>query len=298
MRTRLLVTGHTGFIGSVLCSALRKDGRFELVGVSRSNGKNLLDSEVLIGLPLIDKIIHLAGSVGVLQSWDKPLDSFQNNIIPTLHVLEFARTHAIPVIHMSSYLYGEPKHLPIDEAHPIDCRNPYAESKRQAEMLCEAYARYFGLSVTILRPFNVYGPGQTQDNLIPYIIMQAKEKSSIQVKDLRPKRDYLYVDDLVNALLEVIHSEQNGLETYNLGFGRSYSVREVIDIVLNLIDKQISIHSTGQHRQNEIMDCVCDSRKFSEQFGWKPQVTLEEGIKKSLKPLEAKAKGESHDERS
>ena len=245
---------------------------------------------------LLYQIIHLAASVGVPQSWDTPFETYQNNIIPTLNILEFARVHRTPVIYMSSYLYGTPKYLPIDEAHPIDCRNPYADSKRQAEMLCEAYAGYFGLPVTILRPFNIYGPGQTQDSLIPYIIKQAKEKGSIRVKDLRPKRDYLHIDDQVGALLKVIHSEQNGLETYNLGFGKSYSVREVIDIVLKVIDKQLSIHSTEEHRPNEIMDCFSNSRKFSERFAWTPQVTLVEGIKRSLKSLEST--GGSHDERS
>ena len=286
MKTRVLITGHKGFIGSALSSALQQDARIEIIGISRSEGKNLLNLEVLTDLPKIDKTIHLAASVGVPQSWDKPFETYQNNIVPTLNILEFARVHEIPVIYMSSYIYGTPKYLPIDEAHPIDCGNPYADSKRQAEMLCEAYARYFGLPVTILRPFNIYGPGQTQDSLIPYIIKQAKEKGSIQVKDLRPKRDYLYIDDLVDALLKVIHSEQNGLETYNLGFGKSYSVREVIDIVLKLIDKQLSIHSTEEHRPNEIMDCFSNSKKFSERFTWKPQVTLVEGIKRSLKSLE------------
>ena len=281
---RILVTGHNGFIGSALMSVLRQCELFEIIGVSRSDGKNLLNFESIADLPGVDKIVHLAGSVGVMRSWSKPCETYRNNIIPTLNILEYARIHKASVIYMSSYVYGIPVYLPMDELHPINCRNPYANSKRQAEMLCEAYSRDFRIPVTILRPFNIYGPGQTRGSLIPHIIRQAKEKHSIDVKDLRPKRDYLYIDDLTDALLKVIcsESEQMGVETYNLGFGKSYSVQDIIDITLNLINKKISVHSTEEYRQNEIMDCYSDFQKFSEHFGWKPRMNLMEGITKLL----------------
>lgn len=281
---RILVTGHKGFIGSALVSALRQYAEFEIIGVSRSDGKNLLNFESIADLPGVDKIVHLAGSVGVMRSWSKPCETYLNNIIPTLNILEYARIHKASVIYMSSYVYGIPVYLPMDELHPINCRNPYASSKRQAEMLCEAYSRDFRIPVTILRPFNIYGQGQTRNSLIPHIIRQAKEKHSIKVKDLGPKRDYLYIDDLTDALLKVIcsESEQMGVETYNLGFGKSYSVQDIIDITLNLINKKISVHSSKEYRPNEIMDCYSDSQKFSEHFGWKPQTNLVEGITKLL----------------
>lgn len=281
---RILVTGHKGFIGSVLLSALRQCAEFEIIGISRSDGKNLLNFESIADLPGVDKIVHLAGSVGVMRGWSNPCETYRNNIIPTLNILEYARIRKTPVIYMSSYVYGTPVYLPIDEVHPINCRNPYASSKRQAEMLCESYSRDFRIPVTILRPFNIYGPGQTRKSLIPHIIRQAKEKHSIEVKDLRPKRDYLYIDDLTDALLKVIcsESEQMGVETYNLGFGKSYSVQDIIDITLKVMNIEISVLSTKEHRPNEIMNCYSDSQKFSEHFDWKPQTNLVEGITKLL----------------
>ena len=281
---RILVTGHKGFIGSALMSVLRQCELFEIIGLSRSDGKNLLDFKSIADLQGVDKIVHLAGSVGVMRSWSNPCETYQNNIIPTLNILEYARIRKTPVIYMSSYVYGTPVYLPIDELHPINCRNPYSCSKRQAEMLCEAYSRDFRIPVTILRPFNIYGPGQTQESLISHVIRQAKEKHSIEVKDLRPKRDYLYIDDLTDAFLKVIcsESEHMGVETYNLGFGKSYSVQDIIDMTLQMISKKISVRSSKEYRPNEIMDCYSNSQKFSEHFGWKPQTNLVEGITKLL----------------
>ena len=282
MKKCLLVTGHSGFIGSALVSALGREGEFEVIGISRFEGKDLSNPDALNEVEQAVKIVHLAGSVGVLQGWANPYETYRNNLLCALSVLEFARLHKTPVIYMSSYTYGIPQYLPIDENHPIRCGNPYATSKRQAELLCEAYARDFGIPVTILRPFNIYGLGQIRGDLISSIIRQAREENSIGVKDLRPKRDYLYIDDLIEAILKVIHSEQEGLEIYNLGSGKSYSAQEVIDIVLKLTRKPLEVHSSEKSRPNEIMDCYSDSRKFSNQFAWKPKVSLEEGIKKLI----------------
>ncbi|MCK4828171.1 SDR family oxidoreductase [bacterium] len=292
---KILVTGHKGFIGSALMSVLRQCELFETIGVSRSDGMSLLNFESLEDLPDVDTIVHLAGSVGVMRSWSNPFDTYRNNIIPTLNILEYARIHKVSVIYMSSYVYGIPVCLPIDELHPINCRNPYACSKRQAEILCEAYSRDFRIPVTILRPFNIYGPGQTQESLIPRIIRQAKDKHSIEVKDLRPKRDYLYIDDLTDALLKVIcsESEHMGVETYNLGFGKSYSVQDIIDMTLQMINEKILVHSSKEYRPNEIMDCYSDSQKFSEHFDWKPQTNLVEGITNLLKFERVGGRGEN-----
>ncbi len=290
MKQAILVTGHTGFIGRALVQALDSGQKYNIIGHSRLAG-DLLDYESLVEMPPIVKIVHLAGSVGVPRSWKRPLETYQNNILPMLNILELARHRQIPVIYLSSYLYGTPQYLPIDEVHPVSCNNPYAHSKRQAEMLCEAYAKDFGISIAILRPFNIYGPKQSQDSLIPHIIAQAKQKQRIRVKDLKPKRDYLYIDDLVSAILSVIDAEQSSLDIYNLGYGTSYSVQEVIALTLKLMNKQILVTSTEEYRPNEIMDCYSDSQKFSKRFSWTPKVTLEAGIEAVLKSVEEQAAG-------
>ncbi|MDA3788855.1 MAG: SDR family oxidoreductase [Desulfobacula sp.] len=281
---RVLTTGHKGFIGSRLVAALQQCEGVEIIWMDRMKGGDLLDFDSMASLSDVDIIVHLAGSVGVMKSWNNPHKTYANNIVPTLNILEFARVRKASVIFMSSYVYGKPSYLPIDEAHPTDCSNPYAKSKRQAEMLCEAYSQDFGVPVVILRPFNIYGPGQKRESLIPHILQQAMNTNRIEVMDLRPKRDYLYIDDLTNALLKVICSERKLLdsEIYNLGFGQSYSVQNVIDITVKLMDKKISVHSVEELRPNEILDCYSNSKKFSEQFNWKPQTNLMKGIAKLL----------------
>jgi len=281
MKKRIAITGHTGFIGSALIKAIRKNKNIEAIGISRSEGIDLLNFESMIDLSNIDKIIHIAGSSGVLKSWCQPYDIYRNNILSTLNVLEHARVHRKkPVIYISSYIYGIPKYLPVDEKHPINCSNPYASSKRQAEMLCESYSKDFDIPITILRPFNIYGPGQSEESLIARLIKQVKKKNTIEVKDLRPKRDYLYIDDLIDAIIKVIFGEKNheNLNIYNLGFGQSYSVKNIIDIVAKITNKKLSVHCDMKYRPNEIMDCFSNSQKFSKRFSWKPNINIVQGI--------------------
>jgi nucleoside-diphosphate-sugar epimerase len=279
MRMRILVTGHTGFVGQALLAALARVPDREVVGASRSTGRDLLGPDPLHGVEGITRIVHLAGAVGVPESWRDPRTAFETNFTTTLRVLEFAREHRVPVIHLSSYLYGTPVRQPIDEAHPIGCNNPYASSKWQAELLCESYARYFAVPVTVLRPFNLYGPGQSRDSLLPHLIFQALHDASIQVKDLRPRRDFLHVDDLVAALLAVLGAEQTGYEVYNLGSGASRSVAEVIQTVFSALGRELPVHCAETIRTNEIMDCRCDASRFARKFGWAPRVDFEAGVR-------------------
>ena len=277
---KILVTGHKGFIGSALMNSLEKLNSFIVEGLTRSEGNDLLEFDSINSAQHIDIIIHLAGSVGVLQGWEKPFEIFRNNISTTLNVMEYARKHSVHVIYMSSYVYGVPLYLPIDEKHPASCTNPYAESKLQSEMICSAYAKYFGIPVTILRPFNIYGPGQPKYSLIAHLVNQLKNNSIIKVKDLTPKRDYLYIDDLVDALIKVISSENKSFdcEIFNLGFGQSYSVQEVIDIIIDISGNDIIIQSEGISRPNEILDCYSNCRKFANKYDWKPMTNLRKGI--------------------
>lgn len=295
MKTRVLVTGHTGFIGSALAATLASDGRYELVGVSRSRGGDLLDEAVLRGVPELGAVVHLAGAVGVMHGWEHPFETFRDNLVPTLNVLECARRRRVPVIFMSSYVYGIPRYLPIDEGHPVQCGNPYARSKRQAELLCEAYAADFEVPVAILRPFNIYGPNQTTDSLIPSLVRQAREERCIRVRDLQPRRDYVHVDDVVDAIVRMIGAVHRGLEYYNLGTGKSHSVREVVDLVLGQLGQAYPVHSSEEPRPNEIGDCTGNSRKIAEKFGWRPRVTLPQGIAALLNAPRREAPGHEED---
>jgi len=147
-------------------------------------------------------------------------------------MLELCRINHAKMIFFSSYVYGHPQYQPIDENHPIQAFNPYSQTKVICESLCEGYNRDFKVPVIIFRPFNIYGTGQNPDFLIPTIIQQAKS-GKIVIKDDRPKRDYIHVEDIVKAIVAAIEAgnTDNSIKTYNLGTGESYSVKEIADIV-------------------------------------------------------------------
>jgi nucleoside-diphosphate-sugar epimerase len=287
MKQKVLVTGHTGFIGSALMAALRCDERYRPMGFSGAQG-DLCDARRLRRWPRVDLIVHLAGTVGVPQGWEHPLEMYRNNTMPTLNVLEMARRQKARVVYVSSYVYGEPRYLPVDESHPVQCESPYARSKRMAEWLCEAYARDFQVPVTILRPFNLYGPGQSVRHLIPQVLSQALRGREIRVKDLRPRRDFLHIDDFTSALLKVLADPPDGCDVYNVGYGRSDSVQDVIGIVLRLLKKRVPVVSTGETRTREIMDCYCSHDKITRRFGWEPEISLDRGLAGMLKHLQPK----------
>ena len=192
--------------------------------------------------------------------------------------MDYCRLHDARLIYISSYLYGNPKELPITERAEVKANNPYMQSKKIAEDMCRFYSEYYGVAVTVLRPFNVYGPGQNNKFLIPSIVEQIVQTDSVKIRDLTPKRDYLYIEDLIEALIRVISMPQK-FEIYNIASGSSNSVQDLIDIVQNITQKSVSIQSEGIRRPNEVMDSRADISKAKADLGWQPNWSLEKGLK-------------------
>jgi nucleoside-diphosphate-sugar epimerase len=184
-------------------------------------------------------------------------------------------------VFLSSYLYGNPRELPIAENAPISVTNPYALSKKLAEEVCEFYADRLGVSVMILRPFNAYGPGQKEPFLIPSIIGQVKRGGPVRVQDLEPKRDYVYIADLVEAIASSVNLRYS-FNVINVGSGVSHSVADVIQIIQDITGRKLEIKASGERRPNEVMDTVADISKAKEVLGWTPRWTISQGIKAIL----------------
>ncbi|HEY6915439.1 MAG TPA: NAD(P)-dependent oxidoreductase, partial [Paludibacter sp.] len=212
----------------------------------------------------------------------EPKKFYTTNYLSTLNMLELCRINQARMIFFSSYVYGHPQYQPIDENHPIQAFNPYAQTKVICESLCEGYNRDFNVPVTIFRPFNIYGTGQNPDFLIPSIIQQARN-GKIIIKDDRPKRDYIHVEDIVNAVITAIGNAQSGLHTYNLGTGVSHSVKEIVDIVRSLFNSEIDYLCTNELRPNDVMDTIADIRKIKAELNWQPTVSIHDGLKKMIK---------------
>ena len=277
--TKVLITGASGFIGKHLTRILNSQ-EFEVVSVDSSWG-DVAEQSTWNKFPLVDKVIHLAGKSFVPASWEDPSLFIKSNVLGTIEALNYCKKNNASLVFLSSYMYGNPEFLPISETAKLEASNPYALSKKLAEEACNFYAKSHSLNITVLRPFNVYGTSQPVDFLIPSIISQIKNSDSILVKDLEPKRDYVYVVDLVHAIINAIRSIK-GYKVYNIGSGVSYSVAELIDILQELAGTSLPIVSTMQRRKDEIMDTIASISLANEDLGWSPKTNLKDGLKELL----------------
>lgn len=277
---RVVVTGASGFLGRSLVERLQRDG-CEVVPMGRAQGFNLLEDR----LPLdgVRHVFHLAGETGVLDAWNDPSKFHLVNAHGTVRVLEQCREAGVSMTYVGAYIYGIPEQLPIVESHPLRPNNPYAFSKWMGEEACRWYASTYGMRVTAIRLFNVYGPGQTDRFLVTRIVDQLCDPAveRIELMDLAPRRDYLFVHDAVDAFIASL--PRDGFHVFNVGQGSSWSVREVVDVAMSVFGIRKPVVDRGQARPNEIPDVVADVTAIREYCGWTPHHDLHAGIGAWLK---------------
>jgi nucleoside-diphosphate-sugar epimerase len=277
--TDVLITGAGGFVGRALGAALHAQAT-SFYALTRAEG----DIGKVKPAVTARCVVHLAAKTFVPESWQDPLSFYETNVLGTVNMLEYCRQHKARFVLMSSYVYGPPQQLPIPEEHPLQFYNPYSHSKLLAEEVAQSYAKLHDLDVTIVRPFNIYGPGQSDQFLIPTIVNQAMDPAStvIHVADARPKRDYLFIDDLISLLMRVLEAPGRG-GIYNAGSGKSYSVAEVAEIAIRLSGRQKQLESAGQERPAEVMDVYADITRARKELGWEPAVSLEDGLARMMR---------------
>jgi nucleoside-diphosphate-sugar epimerase len=287
----IFITGETGFVGGHLSKYLEKlgitllksEGGNNINNKINENTKNrfdVLDKEKLDDLTdNIDAIIHLASKTSITNSITNPYETYYTNFVGTLNILDFVKEKKIKkLINISTYVYGKPLYLPIDESHPINPHSPYNGSKVLAEILCENYSKYFGLNIVTLRPFYIYGPAFTNSSFIPSILRQINTQGRVTLSQQNTKRDFLFIDDFVNLLFKIIKNFPKGYNIYNVGSGKSYSLEQVIKIVEDIMKRKIEIRYDKSIRPNDILEMVADITSVSNTFEWKPNVGLEEGL--------------------
>lgn len=269
----VLITGSAGMIGRIL---VEKESRNVL---KFEKPMDIMDIEEfkILEKEDIEHVYHLAAKTYVPYSWDNPREFYQINTMGTLNVLEFCRKKNISLTYISSYIYGDSNGKKIDESYLVKPQNPYSHSKFLAEEMCRFYIDNYNLDITIIRPFNIYGYFQNENFLIPHIIKQVNENEIIRVKDLEPKRDYIFVDDVVEFLIKASYKKFNGI--VNLGTGQSYSVKEIIDIIQSVYKTNKVVISENIIRKNEISNVISDIRKMKEVYEWQPKISLEKGIR-------------------
>jgi len=306
---RAVVTGGAGFIGRWLVSALLADGWSVAVLDDFSNGSaaNLADFEDEARFALIegsiaepaaidelfaggsDTCFHLAARINVQHSIDDPAGTFVPDVNGTLLALEAARLNAAPFLFMSSCMvYGPAEGRPIDEQHPVRPASPYAASKIAGEALTLSYGMSYGHPVTVVRPFNTYGPYQRTDGeggVVAIFCHRALAGEPIGIfGDGTQTRDLLYVEDCVDFLLRAAASDTARGEVLNAGTGVDVTVNELARIVGK--DGPVE-HVAHPHPQAEIARLVCDPAKARRLLGWAPKTELAEGVRRTTAWLQA-----------
>ena len=273
--TKVLVTGSRGFIGKQVIKRLKKSEILtDLIDSKRIDLKNI---EEVMKLNASDVVIHLGGKTTKGLEWD---EYFNNNVLGTLNILEYCITKKIKkMIFVSSYVYGNPKYLPIDEGHPIDPHNAYTKSKYLAEQLCEFYAKNSDLNIIILRPFNIFGKTLPDGFLISNLLksIQTNEKITIVNKD--SKRDFLHIDDFVDIILK-IKDYNFKFEVFNVGSGKSYSFNEVIKKIEKSSFKKLNLQYE-ENKESFIGEITADMSKLDSKIKWVPKISFDEGLQKS-----------------
>jgi len=307
---KILVTGADGFIGSHLTEALVKAGHdvraFVLYNSFNSWGwldfcdKNTKGKfEVFSGdirdpngvrnaVKGCDVVLHLAALIAIPYSYHSPDTYIDTNIKGTLNVVQAARDMNVSkVVHTStSEVYGTAKYVPINEDHPLQGQSPYSASKIGADQLAMSFFTSFDTPITILRPFNTYGPRQSARAVIPTIITQiANGKRQIKLGAVHPTRDFNYVADTVNGFIAAMNSEGSIGEVINIGSNFEVSIGDAAYAICDVMGKKVEIITDEQRfrpENSEVERLLADNSKAFKVLNWKPQYGGIEGFRRGL----------------
>jgi NAD dependent epimerase/dehydratase len=310
---KILVTGAGGFIGSHLTEKLVNIGH-DVTAFTHYNSRNswgwLDESPIKNEINIIsgdirdfdsvkaatagvDTVFHLAALIGIPYSYVSPLAYVKTNMEGTYNVMQAARECNVSrVVHTStSEVYGSAQRVPIDEDHPINPQSPYSATKASADYLALSYYTSFDIPVTVVRPFNTYGPRQSARAIIPTIISQILSGfKTIKLGNLTPTRDLNFVEDTANGFITVGLHEKSVGKTLNLGTGKEISIGDLAKKIISLTGKEVEvIQDTSRLRpsKSEVERLLSDPSQAMELTGWRPENTLSEGLQKTIEWIQA-----------
>ena len=308
---KFLVTGADGFIGSHLVEELVKSGQdvrafvaynsFNSWGWLDSTDKEIINSVEIVAGDIRDQngvhkavegcdvVLHLAALIAIPFSYNSPNTYIETNILGTLNVLQAAKNcGGVKVIQTStSEVYGTAKYVPIDENHPLNGQSPYSASKIGADQIAYSFFSSFDLPVTIVRPFNVYGPRQSARAIIPSVITQILNgKEVIQLGSLSPTRDFTYVLDTVRGFIAAANSENGVGQVINLSSNFEISIGDLVVLIANALNKNVDVISSEERirpKNSEVHRLWGDNKKAYEMIGWKPSHIGDEGLQAGIR---------------
>jgi dTDP-glucose 4,6-dehydratase len=307
---KILVTGADGFIGSHLVERLVKSGHkvrafvfynsFNTWGWLDSLSKEVLaEIEVIAGdvrdpngirtvMKKIDEVYHLAALIAIPFSYHSPDTYVDTNIKGTLNVLQAGReleTERI-LVTSTSEVYGTAKYVPIDENHPFQGQSPYSATKIGADRLAESFYRSFNMPITIVRPFNTYGPRQSARAVIPTIITQLLAgQEEIKLGSLTPTRDFNYVKDTVNGFIKIAETEKTFGEEINIATQREISIGELAEELIRQINPSARIICDDNRlrpEKSEVNRLLGSNEKIKKLTSWQVEYTFEDGLAETI----------------
>jgi dTDP-glucose 4,6-dehydratase len=302
---RVAVTGAAGFIGSHLVERLleREANVTAFVRYNSRSENGLLaaehdrltivrgdvrDLETISGLVSdIDTVFHLAALVGIPYSYIHVGEVVAVNVLGTLNVLTAAKEAGLQrvIIASTSEVYGNALFVPMHEAHPKQPQSPYAASKVASDAIAMSFHAAFGVPVSIVRPFNTYGPRQSDRAIIPTIISQALTRDEIVLGNVSPRRDFTYVADTAEGFIAAAESTATIGEELNLGTGEHISVGELAQRIGGLLGRELTVTESEERVRppaSEVDRLVSNNDRARELMGWKPVVSLDDGLRRTI----------------
>jgi len=307
---KILVTGADGFIGSHLVERLVELGykvkafvfynSFNSWGWIDSFDKQIKDNiEIFSGdirdtngvyesMKDVSAVFHLAALIGIPFSYHSPDSYVDTNIKGTLNVLQAARKFDIEriLVTSTSEVYGTAKFVPITETHPFQGQSPYSATKIGADRIAESFYRSFNLPVTIVRPFNTYGPRQSARAIIPTIITQLiAGVNKIKLGDLTPTRDFVYVKDTVEGFIEIFESDKTIGEEINIATQSEISIGELANLIIKLMNKECEIETDEiriRPSNSEVKRLFGSNEKLLKLTNWKKEFDIETGLQNTI----------------
>ena len=308
---KVVVTGADGFIGSHLVEMLIESGA-QVRALAQYNSFNtwgwlddarcrdqvevvcgdIRDAQLVRGLVGgMEIVFHLAALITIPYSYVAPDSYVATNVSGTLNLLQAAReTGVAQFLHTStSEVYGTARYVPIDEKHPLQAQSPYSASKIAADAIAHSFFASFGLPVTIMRPFNTYGPRQSARAVIPTVITQILSgRDGLRLGSLHPTRDFTYVEDTCRGIVALAGCQAAVGETINIGSNQEISVGEAVALVQDILGTRVEVISDKDRlrpERSEVERLWCDNAKMLALTGWRPQVPLREGLTRTIEWL-------------
>lgn len=304
---KVVVTGADGFIGSHLTEALLAEG-YEVKALAQYNSFNNWghlegihhpNLEVVTGdvrdgsfcrhlLKGSDTVMHLAALIAIPYSYVAPESYIDTNVTGTLNICQAALDCGLErvLVTSTSEVYGTARFVPIDEKHPRQPQSPYSASKIGADAIAKSFNNAFGLPLTIVRPFNTYGPRQSARAFIPTVITQiADGAKEIKVGDLTPTRDFNFVTDTAAGFIAIAKSDEAIGRELNIATGTEISMRETLETIARIMNSDVRFVTDPERlrpSKSEVFRLCGDSSELRRLTGWAPKVSLEEGLRRTV----------------